>query len=72
MQITRPVLKRFGASSLTLLTGSKSALAKCGLTTQHIESKIVVLSGGEQAKVRLCKLINKETISVFWTNQQTT
>jgi ATPase subunit of ABC transporter with duplicated ATPase domains len=36
-------------------------LAKCGLTTKHIESKIVVLSGGEQAKVRLCKLINKET-----------
>ncbi len=39
----------------------RSALAKCGLTTKHIESKIVVLSGGEQAKVRLCKLINKET-----------
>lgn len=39
----------------------RSALAKCGLTTQHIESKVVVLSGGEQAKVRLCKLINKET-----------
>ena len=37
----------------------RSALAKCGLTTQHIESKILVLSGGEQAKVRLCKLINK-------------
>jgi len=39
----------------------RGALAKCGLTTKHIESKIVVLSGGEQAKVRLCKLINKET-----------
>jgi ATPase subunit of ABC transporter with duplicated ATPase domains len=39
----------------------RSALAKCGLTTKHIESKIMVLSGGEQAKVRLCKLINKET-----------
>lgn len=39
----------------------RSALAKCGLTTKHIESKILVLSGGEQAKVRLCKLINKET-----------
>ncbi|KAJ52486.1 ATPase subunit of ABC transporter with duplicated ATPase domains [Clostridium tetanomorphum] len=37
------------------------ALAKCGLTTKHIESKILVLSGGEQAKVRLCKIINKET-----------
>ncbi len=39
----------------------RAALAKCGLTTQHIESKITVLSGGEQAKVRLCKLINRDT-----------
>lgn len=39
----------------------RSALAKCGLTTKHIESKVKVLSGGEQAKVRLCKLINLET-----------
>ena len=39
----------------------RSALAKCGLTTEHIESKVRVLSGGEQAKVRLCKLINVET-----------
>ena len=39
----------------------RSALAKCGLTTKHIESKVKVLSGGEQAKVRLCKLINKNT-----------
>ena len=39
----------------------RSALAKCGLTTKHIESQVRVLSGGEQAKVRLCKLINTET-----------
>lgn len=39
----------------------RAALAKCGLTTKHIESKVFVLSGGEQAKVRLCKLINNET-----------
>ena len=39
----------------------RSALAKCGLTTKHIESKVKVLSGGEQAKVRLCKLINRDT-----------
>ncbi|MGL4523862.1 MAG: ABC-F family ATP-binding cassette domain-containing protein [Bacilli bacterium] len=39
----------------------RSALAKCGLTTKHIESKVDVLSGGEKAKVRLCKLINNET-----------
>jgi ATPase subunit of ABC transporter with duplicated ATPase domains len=34
-------------------------LAQCGLTRQHIESPINILSGGEQAKVRLCKLINQ-------------
>ena len=39
----------------------RAALAKCGLTTKHIESRVLVLSGGEQAKVRLCKLMNKET-----------
>lgn len=39
----------------------RAALAKCGLTTQHIESQVRVLSGGEQAKVRLCKLLNRET-----------
>ncbi len=39
----------------------RSALAKCGLTTKHIESQVKVLSGGEQAKVRLCKLINRES-----------
>ncbi len=37
----------------------RSALARCGLTTKHIESQVRVLSGGEQAKVRLCKLLNK-------------
>jgi len=38
----------------------RRALAKCGLKTEHIESKICVLSGGEQAKVRLCKLMLKQ------------
>lgn len=38
----------------------RAALAKCGLTTEHIESKMMVLSGGENAKVRLCKLMLKE------------
>lgn len=37
----------------------RSALAKCGLMTKHIESQVRVLSGGEKAKVRLCKLINR-------------
>ena len=40
---------------------ARAALAKCGLTTKHIESKVKVLSGGEQAKVRLCKIINRES-----------
>ena len=35
-------------------------LAKCGLTTDHIESLMKVLSGGENAKVRLCKIMNRE------------
>lgn len=39
----------------------RASLAKCGLTTKHIESKVMVLSGGEQAKVRLCKIINRPT-----------
>ncbi len=39
----------------------RQALAKCGLTTKHIESQVRVLSGGEQAKVRLCKLLNRES-----------
>lgn len=39
----------------------RRSLAKCGLTKKHIESKVRILSGGEKAKVRLCKLLNKET-----------
>ena len=39
----------------------RRALAKCGLTTKQLESRIRTLSGGEQAKVRLCKILNRET-----------
>lgn len=38
----------------------RAALAKCGLTSKHIESQLQVLSGGEQAKVRFCLLMNRE------------
>ena len=38
----------------------RAALAKCGLTSKHIESQIQVLSGGAQAKVRFCLLMNRE------------
>lgn len=37
----------------------RSALARCGLTTDQIESRVNVLSGGEQAKLRLCKILNR-------------
>ena len=37
----------------------RAALAKCGLTNEHITSQMRVLSGGENAKVRLCKLMLK-------------
>ena len=43
----------------------RAALAKCGLTTKNIESQVRVLSGGEQAKLRLCKLINRESNVLF-------
>ncbi|MGF6376685.1 ATPase subunit of ABC transporter with duplicated ATPase domains [Clostridiales Family XIII bacterium PM5-7] len=38
---------------------ARRALAKCGLTNEHIESQVRVLSGGENAKLRLCKLMQK-------------
>lgn len=38
----------------------RAALAGCGLTNEHITTKVFVLSGGEAAKVRLCKLMLQE------------
>lgn len=35
----------------------RAALAKCGLSNEHITTQMRVLSGGENAKVRLCKLM---------------
>ena len=35
----------------------RAALANCGLTRDHIERMMKVLSGGENARVRLCKLM---------------
>ncbi|MDL2248924.1 ATP-binding cassette domain-containing protein, partial [Tyzzerella sp. OttesenSCG-928-J15] len=43
----------------------RAALAKCGLTTKNIESQVRVLSGGEQAKLRLCKLMRRESNVLF-------
>lgn len=38
----------------------RAALALCGLTNEHITSKMIALSGGEAAKVRLCKVMQKD------------
>ncbi len=38
----------------------RQALSKCGLTNEHITNLMMVLSGGENAKVRLCKLMLKD------------
>lgn len=35
----------------------RAALAQCGLKEEHIFEKMVRLSGGEQARVRLCRLV---------------
>ena len=39
---------------------ARAALARCGLTTDHITSKMKVLSGGENVKVKLAKIMNRD------------
>ncbi|TDL33042.1 ABC-F family ATP-binding cassette domain-containing protein [Jeotgalibacillus sp. S-D1] len=39
----------------------RAALARCGLKNEHITRQMNQLSGGEQAKVRLCKLMMHES-----------
>ncbi|XJZ25760.1 ABC-F family ATP-binding cassette domain-containing protein [Bacillota bacterium Lsc_1132] len=39
----------------------RAALARCGLKNEHISRPLNQLSGGEQAKVRLCKLLMTES-----------
>lgn len=38
----------------------RAHLARCGLKNEHITRPLNMLSGGEQAKVRLCKLMMRE------------
>lgn len=38
----------------------RAILARCGLTNEHITSQMMVLSGGENAKVRLCILMQRD------------
>ncbi|WP_299091219.1 ABC-F family ATP-binding cassette domain-containing protein [uncultured Metabacillus sp.] len=39
----------------------RALLARCGLKNEHISRPLTQLSGGEQAKVRLCKLLMNES-----------
>lgn len=39
----------------------RAHLARCGLKNEHITRPLRALSGGEQAKVRLCKLLMRES-----------
>ncbi|GGE55109.1 ABC-F family ATP-binding cassette domain-containing protein [Priestia taiwanensis] len=39
----------------------RAMLARCGLKNEHITRPLSMLSGGEQAKVRLAKLMNNES-----------
>ena len=56
----RTALEEIWAEYPGLTNGEvRAALAKCGLTTNHITSQMIALSGGENAKVRLCKLMLK-------------
>lgn len=58
---SQTALESFWAEFPTLTNGEvRAALAKCGLTAEHITSQMKVLSGGENAKVRLAKLMQRE------------
>lgn len=48
----------------------RAALAKCGLTNEHITTQMRVLSGGENAKVRLCKLMLR-TVNILVLDEPT-
>jgi ATPase subunit of ABC transporter with duplicated ATPase domains len=58
---TRTALEELWADYPGMTNGEvRAALAKCGLTNDHITSQMRVLSGGENAKVRLCNLMQKD------------
>ena len=57
----RTALEEFWAEYPGYTNGEvRAALAKCGLTAEHIGTQMRVLSGGENAKVRLAKLMHRE------------
>ncbi len=56
----KTALESFWDEFPTLTNGEvRAALARCGLTSEHITSQMRVLSGGENAKVRLAKLMQR-------------
>lgn len=58
---SQTALESFWGEFPTLTNGEvRAALARCGLTSEHITSQMKVLSGGENAKVRLAKLMQRE------------
>ena len=63
METTTLVLKRFGDEFPSMNQAEvRAALAKCGLTTKHIESKIEVLVWWQKKPKFVCvKLLTHET-----------
>ena len=62
----------FGTHSLVMDQAQvRAMLAKCGLKNEHISRPLNQLSGGEQAKVRLCKLMMKKVTGFYSMSQQT-
>ena len=58
---SRTAMEEIWAEYPSMTNGEvRAALAKCGLNNDHITSQMTVLSGGENAKVRLCKLMQRE------------
>ena len=58
---SRTALEEIWSEYLGMSNGEiRAALARCGLTNEHITTQMRVLSGGENAKVRLCKLMLRE------------
>lgn len=43
----------------------RSMLARCGLRTEHIMNDFSSLSGGEQSRARLCRIVNEKTNVLF-------
>ena len=57
----KTALDTFWAAYPSMTNGEvRACLARCGLNNEHITSQMRVLSGGENAKVRLAIVMNRE------------